>query len=185
MIYFLRHGLDDERYIGGWSDVSLVDSGRKEILDAYLWMRNNLNIKKIISSDVLRAVESAEIIGEKLNLKVEKVPTLREQNKGIYNGLERAKLSDIDARFLRNVDIDKVYPEGESLKDLYVRINDFLNNVSKIEDDTLIVTHRGVINMIYYNLFEIPLDMDKEKFNCSHGSIHEFDKNKKMIRRIY
>ena len=67
MIYFLRHGLDDERYIGGWSDVSLVDSGRKEILDAYLWMRNNLNIKKIISSDVLRAVESAEIIGEKLN----------------------------------------------------------------------------------------------------------------------
>ena len=29
MIYLLRHGLDDESYIGGYSDVSLIPEGKK------------------------------------------------------------------------------------------------------------------------------------------------------------
>ena len=55
----------------------------------------------------------------------------------------------------------------------------------KEKDNTLIVTHRGVINMIYYILNEIEIDMDKEKFNVTHASLHELDINKKLIRRIY
>ena len=31
MIYFLRHGLDDERYIGGWSEVDLTDEGVEQV----------------------------------------------------------------------------------------------------------------------------------------------------------
>ena len=27
MIYLMRHGQDDENYIGGWSDVSLLSEG--------------------------------------------------------------------------------------------------------------------------------------------------------------
>ena len=27
MIYLMRHGQDDENYIGGWSDVSLIPEG--------------------------------------------------------------------------------------------------------------------------------------------------------------
>ncbi len=34
----------------------------------------------------------------------------------------------------------------------------------KIEDGTLLVTHRGVINMIYLILNNIELDMDKKQF---------------------
>ena len=44
MIYFMRHGQDDENYIGGWSDVELIQSG---INDAELvgeWINKNLNI---------------------------------------------------------------------------------------------------------------------------------------------
>lgn len=27
MLYLMRHGLDDENYVGGWSDVGLVSKG--------------------------------------------------------------------------------------------------------------------------------------------------------------
>ena len=56
--------------------------------------------------------------------------------------------------------------------------------MKKYEDNSLIVTHRGVINMIYYILTNTPLDMDKKRFDVDHLSIHELDLNKKVIRRI-
>ncbi len=67
--------------------------------------------------------------------------------------------------------------------DLYKRIKILLGNIK--DNNTLYVTHRGVINMIYYILKDINLDMDKEKFNVTHASLHELDLNKKLIRRIY
>ena len=185
MIYFIRHGLDDESYIGGWSNISLTDIGRKQIKDSANWIKDNLNIKRIISSDVSRAKESALIIASILNIDVDCLESLREQNKGIYNGLERKKLKQVDKTFIKNVQVDTIFPEGKSLKDLYRRISKLICELNVLEDDTLIVTHRGVINMIYYNSLDIPLDMDKERFLVTHGSVHEYDKNKKMIRRIY
>ena len=75
------------------------------------------------------------------------------------------------------------YPNGESMLDLYIRMKIFLDNFK--DDNVLLVTHRGVINMFYYILNDVMIDMDKEKFGVVHGSIHEMDKNKKLIRRIY
>lgn len=185
MIYFIRHGLDDENYIGGWSNVPLTNIGRKQIENSANWIKENLNVKKIISSDILRARESVIIIGNILNMDVTYLDSLREQNKGIYNGLERKKLKQVDKAFIKNVQVDTVYPDGESLKNLYRRVCKLIDELDAFEDNTLIVTHRGVINMIYYNSLDIPLDMDKERFLVTHGSVHEYDKNKKMIRRIY
>ena len=39
--------------------------------------------------------------------------------------------------------------------------------------------------MLYYILNDIPLDMNKERFNVDYASLHELDINKKLIRRIY
>lgn len=46
MIYFIRHGLDDENYIGGWSNVPLTNIGRKQIENSANWIKGNLNVKK-------------------------------------------------------------------------------------------------------------------------------------------
>ena len=56
--------------------------------------------------------------------------------------------------------------------------------MSKYEDNSLVVTHRGVINVFYYLFNSIPLDMEKKRFNVDHLSIHEVDIDKKIIRRI-
>ena len=34
MIYLLRHGLDDENYIGGYSDVKLIPEGIEQVKKA-------------------------------------------------------------------------------------------------------------------------------------------------------
>jgi len=34
MIYLMRHGQDDETYVGGWSDVSLIPKGKEEVKEA-------------------------------------------------------------------------------------------------------------------------------------------------------
>ena len=76
------------------------------------------------------------------------------------------------------------YPEGESMMDLYKRISNLLHELQEL-DDTLIVTHRGIINMLYFLLNDIDVDMDKKQFNVTHASIHEADIKEKVIRRIY
>ena len=60
-----------------------------------------------------------------------------------------------------------------------------IDYILSIEDGTLIITHRGVINMIYYILNNIELDMNKERFNVDHASVHELNKEKRMIRKVF
>ncbi len=90
MIYFMRHGLDDERYIGGWSDVGLTWLGKEQVKEAIEYMKiENLKINKIITSDILRARETAKMVGEALGIEVIENQSLRELNKGKLNGMMR------------------------------------------------------------------------------------------------
>ena len=48
MIYLMRHGLDDETFIGGWSDVDLVNDGIEQVKSTgEKLISNNITINKI------------------------------------------------------------------------------------------------------------------------------------------
>ena len=183
MIYLIRHGLDDESRIGGWSDVSLTNEGIKQVEKAKKYIIDNLSFEKIISSDVKRAKETSQIINKNLNKKITYTKKLREQSKGKYNGVKKSDLDKNDY-FLGNIKIYDKYPEGESLLDLYYKVEKLLNSINKW-DNTLLVTHRGVINMFYYLLNNEKLDMNKKRFNVDHASIHKLDLKNMKIERIY
>jgi len=181
----MRHGQDDESYVGGWSDLVLIPEGREQVRESALWIKDNLNIKRIVCSDIKRAVESASIVSSVIGIPVEKNSNLREQNKGLMNGMLKEKACEEYSWFKNDeVTVDTVFPEGESLRGLYNRVKDYLDKILEYPDDTLIVTHRGVINMIYYILNNKEVDMDKKQFNVTVASVHELDKDKKVIRRI-
>lgn len=186
MIYFLRHGLDDENHIGGWSDLDLIPEGISQVnktLDEMI--DRNIEIKKIVTSDIKRAITTANMVKEKYNLEDVTIDeTFREQNKGKMNGMLKVEADKLYPSFSDNVEIDTVYPEGESLLNLYERIKDAMEYIMSFEDDTLIVTHRGVINMLYYILTNTPLDMDKKQFGVTHATLHELDKKKLSIRKV-
>ena len=182
MIYLIRHGLDDESMIGGWSDVSLTEDGKVQVENATKFLKN-ISFEKIISSDIKRAKETSLIINKEFNKEIIYTKKLREQNKGDYNGLLKEKISN-DDYFKGNVSIYDTYPNGESLLDLYFRIEKLLLTIDNWED-SLIVTHRGVINMIYYLLNNKKPDMYKDSFNVTHASVHKLDLKNKKIERIY
>lgn len=182
MIYLMRHGLDDENYIGGWSNVSLVSEGEQQVKEACSFL-SNIKLNRIISSDVLRAKQTASIVSNYLSIDVIYDLRLRELDKGLLTGLS-IKEADFLFPNRRQLSIYDKYPEGEAMIDLYRRIKLLLDEI-KDWDNTLLITHRGVINMIYYILNDIELDMDKKKFNVTHASIHEANVSKRLVRRIY
>ena len=184
MIYLLRHGLDDERFIGGYSDVPLIPEGIKQAeLARDFLVKSNLGIDKIYSSDIARAKQTTDIVNEKLNLDVIYDEGLRELDKGLLTGLEKsiAYHEYPEYKDLKLVSIK--YPNGESMKEFYDRVINYFSNFK--DDNCLLVTHRGVINMLYFNFTNTPLSMDKEQFGVTHGSIHELDIDKKYIRKIF
>lgn len=185
MIYFLRHGLDDEKYVGGWSDVDLVPKGIRQIEKTIGIMdQDGIIPSSIIASNVRRAKHTAEIVSEHFNVPVTFSDDFREQSKGILNGMDKEKALEEYPEYMNGVEVDTIYPDGESLKMLYERMKKLLPYITSLEDDTLIVTHRGVINMLYYLLNDIPLDMDKKRFGVSHASVHELNKKELTIRKV-
>ena len=88
MIYFLRHGLDDEGYIGGWSEVDLVEEGVEQVREICSLL-GTLPIKKIISSDIKRAKTTSKIVSEYLNVPVEYSDKFRELDKGDITGMNK------------------------------------------------------------------------------------------------
>lgn len=182
MIYLVRHGLDDEERIGGYSNVGLIKEGIEGVKKARGFIET-LSFNEIISSDVKRARDTALIINKNLNKKITYTDELREQNKGDYNGVLKSSLSK-DDYFLGKISINDRYPNGESLLDMYFRVEKLLLTIDKWDND-LLVTHRGVINMIYYLLNNQKPDMKKDTFDVTHASVHKLDLKKKKIERIY
>lgn len=183
MIYLLRHGLDDEKYVGGWSDQDLTPEGIKQIEEASKYIKENLKFDQIYSSDIKRAVSTAKIISKETNIKVEFLTFLRELNKGVLNGMEVKDAKNLYPEFFTYLSIRDRYLYGESMMQFYERIKDSLEKILSL-DNSLIITHRGVINMIYFILSNRLPNMNKSQFGVTHASLHELDPVKKKIKKI-
>lgn len=182
MIYLLRHGLDDERFIGGWSDVDLTKEGIKQVEDVSKYIKG-LKINTILCSDIKRAVTTALIVNKELDKKIIYTKDLRELDKGIITGMEKETAYEKYPDLFNNVTTKTIYPNGECMEDLYKRIKIYLNKLLKM-DNVLCITHRGVINMMYFILNDININMNKEQFNVEHASLHEINTLTKKIRRL-
>ena len=155
-IYLIRHGKDDGNYRGGWSDRPIIDEGIyqvKKLADYLESKQKEYKIEKIISSDLLRARQTTEIINDKLKIKVEYTERLREMNNGEIAGMLNSEVEKkYPGLYYNTLKIDERYPGGESPIEFYNRIiKDFedIVNENKIYNNIMIVTHSGVINIIY------------------------------------
>ena len=184
MIYLLRHGLDDESFIGGHSDVELTLTGISQVMEVTSFLKNNCyKIEKIISSDIRRARQTTEIVNAGLNLPIEYTSILRELDKGKLNGLPITQAKILYPKFTSVKNINIKYPNGESMLEFYERIKSDVDKILAL-DNSLIVTHRGVINMLYFILNNLELNMDKKQFGVEHASLHELDPKSKVIKKI-
>lgn len=154
MIYLMRHGEDDNARLGGWSNAGLSAVGIKQAENsAKKIIEENYNINHIFSSDLPRAKETAEIIADRLDLKSYFIREFREINNGRLSGMlkEEAK-AKYPGIYYSALEWEEEYPNGESPKLFYERVssawNNFKNDTNKLNGNTLLVTHGGVVNII-------------------------------------
>lgn len=178
-IFFVRHGKDDGNYRGGWSDLPLVDEGKDQARKLSKFLeekKEELGIEKIISSDLKRAKQTTEIINKKLNVPVEYTDRLREMNNGKIAGMLNSEVEKLyPGLYYNTLEIDERYPEGESPIEFYNRITrDFEKIVEENKDfnNIMIVTHSGVINIIYRYINNMEWSNKIKSIKISNASIY-------------
>ncbi len=179
-VLFVRHGKDDDRYRGGWSNLDLIPEGIEQAKKLAKHIKDNnldYNIKQIISSDLARTITTANFIADELGIPVQKDSRLREMDNGDLAGmLNETALEQYPGLFFSSLKIDEAYPNGESPKDFYLRIKnwfeDFCSNCDSTSGNILIVTHAGVINIIYHLVNGTQWSNRGSIFKSNNCSIH-------------
>ncbi len=155
-LYLIRHGQTDwnlNRRFQGQSDVPLNQTGARQAEQVAARLSTE-KIDLIYSSDLSRAVETAEIIrrsGFQPDLQTD--TRLREVNFGDWEGLSyneiKEKYPDSLATWERDV-YSSSPPNGETLEDLTKRVQSFLGDVIQKHDDQTItvVAHGGVLQVL-------------------------------------
>ena len=178
-IFFIRHGKDDGNYRGGWSDMPIVDEGKEQVKKLAKFLEekeDEYKIEKIISSDLLRAKQTTEIINEKLKVPVEYTERLREMNNGKIAGMLNVDVEKLyPGLYYNTLRMDERYPGGESPIEFYSRITrDFEKIVDENKEckNLMIVTHSGVINIIYRYINNMKWSNKIKSIKISNASIY-------------
>ena len=179
-LIFARHGKDDDKYRGGWSEIDLTPEGIAQAKRLAKHLADNQSIYKIthiISSDLPRAKTTANIISSELGLPVKEEYNIREINNGDLSGmLNSVADKKYPGLYFRSLEMDEPYPNGESPKEFYLRIKDWFSNITSNSKNTnvnvLIVTHGGVINIVYHLVKNLEWSNKRKTFKSETCSIH-------------
>ena len=151
-LFLVRHGQsagNAEGRFGGHSATPLSELGQEQArLTANALAKENINA--IYSSDLLRAVQTAEPLAKKVNLEIMTSPALRERNVGVLEGLtfdESKEAHPDDYYALVNRNIHHVITEGESYRNLLNRISAELRDILRRHrgERIAIFTHTGAL----------------------------------------
>lgn len=136
--------------------------------------------RKLYSSDLGRAVQTAQIIAAALKMDVILDSRLQERNLGCLGGLTldefRKKYPEECAKFLSE-DPDYILPGGESVKQAYKRsIACFEELAARHRGESiLIVTHGYILEYLFRHALGIPLQQ-KRRYVLKNCSVSRFIK---------
>lgn len=172
-LYLIRHGQsagNAEGRFGGHGPTPLSDLGvRQAKMTAKMLAKEGINA--IYSSDLLRAVQTAEPLAKLLNIDIHTSPAFRERHVGVLEGLtfdeSKAQFPN-DYYALVNRSVNHVITEGESYRHLLRRITSKLQDVIRNHPTgrIAIYSHTGAICFLTLHLL---------------GAIHRSTKNTPWI----
>ena len=147
-IYIVRHGQTEWNLLGktqghGNSDLTPKGIEQAELLADSM---TKYPIDYIYSSDLGRAYQTAEIIGNKLNIEVEKTEALREMNFGTWEVRIIKDIIEEDPelyKMWRNEPHLAKIPQGETLSQIKERTDAFIKEINEKYDGKhiVLVTH--------------------------------------------
>jgi broad specificity phosphatase PhoE len=172
-ILLARHGQTDDNVdpikVQGFTDTPLNDTGRRQAAELASRVARK-EIRSLWSSDLIRASETASIVGARIELEPRLDPRLREANRGVWEGrrfidIEREE-PECYAAWMRAGESWR-FPGGESLREQLERVSAALDDVRSVgELPALVVCHGGSIRVMLcsrdphgldaFHSFEVP-----------------------------
>lgn len=177
MVVVTRHGQTDwnkKLLIQGRTDIPLNDEGRAQALEVKKLL-NNRKFDLVFSSSLSRAVESAKIISDSDDIKID--DRLIEMNSGIFEGKTVHEKSLVQHQESFN---PKDYGV-ETYEEVRERVFSFLDDISSEykDKDILIVSHGGTIRLIRTWFEGEPDSLENLKpvpTNCAVFTYEKFEK---------
>ena len=132
IIYIVRYGQTEEnlqRILQGHMPGTLTEQGKEQVQrTAEQLSKEGVKFTRIVSSDLKRAMDSAQIIADNINLPVIPMEILREREWGKFTGMPIAEAMD-----KYRVDGKWRFPEGttETEEGIYERANKALVELQK------------------------------------------------------
>jgi broad specificity phosphatase PhoE len=154
-VFLARHGeTDDNRpplRFQGWRDTPLNDTGRRQATELAGRVAR-LGVRALLSSDLSRALETANIVGERIGLEPRLDPRLREANRGEWEGrlFEDVARDEPEcyAAWMRAGNGWR-FPGGESLREQQDRVTASVEDVRTRGDlPALLICHGGSIRVM-------------------------------------
>ena len=161
---FLRHGEsvgNAEARWQGQSDYMLTEKGRGQAQAlAKRWKSEGMKFDLIVSSPLVRAKETAEIIASTLGARVELDPILLERDIGEMEGLTAEEVRK-KPQPPYVTPYDPVGGEGEGDWELFLRAGQALHDILRRPPGSyLIVSHGGLLNQLMHAIVGIAPHVD-------------------------
>ena len=163
----IRHGqsqADLEDRHEGRADFPLTDLGLEQARLAAKWILANYPPELIIASPLMRAWQTASIIGEASGVALLKEPALLERDNGLLAGLPREEASKLYPKPKGGPKPHHKLAESEAQIEFRARAEMFW---SAFQEDYLekdlhkriaLVSHGGMINMLFHCFLGLPLE---------------------------
>ncbi len=181
-VYLARHGETDwnlKGLIQGHTDIPLNETGKKQAFELAASIKDKgISIRKIYSSDLQRARETAEIAARVLLVETEALKGIQEVNLGRWEGYTWKQVRELfpdEYRKWYNNRRYEVPPEGESYEQVLQRVVPVLSHISSEEENVLVVVHSAVIMALLSYIYEKPFEEMSRNFRTSNGEIIELE----------
>jgi broad specificity phosphatase PhoE len=176
--------------VGSWTDWELSELGVEQANRIGKRLKAELSEKKFVmySSDLLRAKQTAEIVGQYLGLIPILRTELRERNLGKCCGKSVQWLRENLEMQEKTID-DRLFSDAESRRDEWNRLQPFFDEVMTSDDENIIIVSHGDLLSVFNSMFlglSIETINTSEMFGLAGGVSYMFENNerKRFIKRM-
>lgn len=155
--YLVVHGLTDAhaqgKICGGGWDIALNEEGITQARKlSRVFAKDKLGIRVIVSSPLLRCIQTTDVLHDKLKVKVRVISGLSERHLGQWEKMDVKSIQDFSP-------LAELVPGGESLNRFRARVRESVDQILEIgasnKGAALLVTH-GFFAQTLLGLFAIP-----------------------------
>jgi broad specificity phosphatase PhoE len=156
-LYLVRHGQTAWNHTGriqGHTDVPLDTVGQQQAQQVARWLAERVHAPlAVYTSDLQRALQTAEAIATRLNVPLHPTPALRERHWGAWEGLTREEVIERypNHHFTYLYDpLGGTPPEAEPMTDFWDRVQQFAHHLYEqhSEGELIVVGHGGSLRIM-------------------------------------